>query len=703
MAKDTEKLIRQLSLISYLMAERRPVTAPEIRRDVEGYSVMNEDAFARRFYADRSELEALGIALAVEKPVDGLVEQENYSLPPENFHLPPIAFTDQELAALQTALQLLDGEFAYAEPLRLALQQISWGRPSPLSRPEQSTVALGITGSAGGHEVSARLAKIETAIFRRKTIVFEYHTMERDDVGTRKVDPYQLLYQGGQFYLVGRSHERAAIRVFRLSRIQGKVGYATKAEHDFQRPDDFDPRAYADRIGWQFGDALGTAEVGISDRIAWQIERHFGRYGEMRPDPDPTLPEDRVFLTPYANSRQLIAWVLGLGENARIAGPPELLTEMRERIGLLVERHTGEPQIADQLPGSAEARGAEALERAAAGRRGDDDPDGRAEAAIRPERFARLVTLASILIEAGRGGRVLKEIELRDALQVSDQELREDIALLNVVNFGAGTYVLYAEILPDGTVEVDPEPYGDSFARPARLLPVEAKALIAAIDLIGEHIPEGSLTSVRSKVVAALGEDPADEGLQFSTSGGDDVGIAHVVSEAIAARRLISFEYYKENEDEFSERTVEPYALINGRQGWYLGSYDPSRSSVRHFRLDRIKSASVTDTSFEPRSDVDPAADAAGWPRTGEVPASSRARVWISPERARWAREERSVVAELTDGAVIVELGFAGVDWLVRETLKEAGDAVVLEPAEARESVRRAATAIGSDAALIGG
>ena len=61
MAKDTEKLIRQLSLISYLMAERRPVTANEIRSDVEGYSVMNEDAFARRFYADRSELEALQV------------------------------------------------------------------------------------------------------------------------------------------------------------------------------------------------------------------------------------------------------------------------------------------------------------------------------------------------------------------------------------------------------------------------------------------------------------------------------------------------------------------------------------------------------------------------------------------------------------------------------------------------------------------
>ena len=183
MAKDTEKLIRQLSLISYLMAERRPVTALEIRRDVEGYSGMNEDAFARRFYADRSELESLRIQLTVERPADGAAEQENYSLRPENFHLPAIAFTDKELAALQTALSLLDGEFAYAEPLRLALQQITWGRPSPLRAPEQRSVALGITASAGGHELSARLAKVETAIFRNKTILFDYYTMERDEVG----------------------------------------------------------------------------------------------------------------------------------------------------------------------------------------------------------------------------------------------------------------------------------------------------------------------------------------------------------------------------------------------------------------------------------------------------------------------------------------------------------------------------------------
>ncbi len=688
MAKDTEKLIRQLSLISYLMAERRPVTALEIRRDVEGYSAMNEDAFARRFYADRSELDSLGIALTVERPVDGVAEQENYSLRPENFHLPAIEFSDGELAALQTALSLLDGEFAYAEPLRLALQQISWGRANPLRAPEQRSVALGITASAGGHDLSQRLAKIETAIFRNKTITFDYYTMARDETGTRKVDPYHLLFQGGQFYLLGHSHERDALRVFRLSRIQGKVAYATKAEHDFKgRPDAFDPRAYANRADWQFGDATETAEIRISERIAWQIERHFGRFGAVRQDGD---NGDIVFETRYADRRQLAAWVLRLGEHARVLGPPELERELLDRIELLHERHRGPSLELAAAVAARPQRGQQAASSNGASRRG--------EAAIRPERFARLVTLASILIEAGRAGVDLDALEVCERMQISDAELREDINVLNVVNFGGGSYVLYAEINDAGEIEVDPEPYSDNFARPARLLPVEAKALIAAIDLIGEHLPEGSLRSAREKIVAALGADPMDQGLHVAAAAGDDSAIARVVSEAINERRLLRLDYYKPNEDEFSARVVEPYALVNGREGWYVASFDPERDAVRHFRLDRIRHAEVTEDTFEPRAEVDPAAEVDGWLRTGEVEASRTARVWVAPERARWAREEHRVAEELADGSAIVELRFKGTDFLVRDILAEAGDAAVLEPAEAREAVLAAVARLRTSA-----
>jgi proteasome accessory factor C len=686
MAKDTEKLIRQLSLISYLMAERRPVTALEIRRDVEGYSTMNEDAFARRFYADRSELDSLGIALTVERPVDGVAEQENYSLRPENFHLPAIAFTDAELAALQTALSLLDGEFAYAEPLRLALQQITWGRVNPLRAPEQRAVALGITASAGGHDLSQRLAKIETAIFRNKTITFDYYTMARDATGPRKVDPYHLLFQGGQFYLLGHAHERGALRVFRLSRIQGKVAYATKSEHDFKgRPAGFDPRAYANRAVWQFGEADETAEIWISERIAWQIERHFGRFGEVRPAATANAG-DVVFETRYADRRQLAAWALRLGEHARVLGPPELERELAHRVELLYERHRDEADGARpalELAPPVAGRDPEHAAAASGGAR-------RTEAAIRPERIARLVTLASILIQAGRAGQRLQAVDVCEQMQISDAELREDVNVLNVVNFGGGSYVLYAEIADDGEIEVDPEPYSDNFARPARLLPVEAKALIAAIDLIGEHLPEGSLASSREKIVDALGADPMDQGLHVASAAGDDSQVARLASQAIVDHRLLRLDYYKPNEDEFSVRVVEPYALMNGREGWYVACFDPDRDDVRHFRLDRIRHAEVTETAFAPRPEVDPAAEVDGWLRTGEVQASRVARVWVSPERARWAREERRVSQELADGSVIVELSFKGIDFLVRDVLAEAGDAAVLDPADARAAVRAA-------------
>jgi proteasome accessory factor BC len=679
MAKDTEKLIRQLSLISFLMAQGRPVSALEIKREVEGYSDMNDDAFARRFYADRAELDSLGIELQVEKPGEGFFEAELYSLPPENYYLPAIEFSDDELAALRTALSLLtDGGFAYAEPLRLALQQVAWGHPNPITEGERAPVEMAMTPSAGGRDLSQRLSKIETAISRRKTIEFTYYTMERDETSARKVDPYHLVYRGGQFYLIAYAHERDAVRVFRLSRIQGKVGYASKAEHDFAPPEDFDRRDYARRADWQMGEIEGRARIFLRDRIAWLVERDFGEYGEIRPagKEDAAPGRGSIFETDYASSRELISWVLRWRRNAEVLAPEELRREAEERLSLLRDRHADGLELAETV--DRPLRGS--------GRKGRSNDRG--EGAIRPERFARLVTLAGLLIEAAKQESRLEVDDVCRRLKLSPAELREDIDVLNVVNFGGGTYVLYAEI--DGNeIEVDSEPYGDSFARPARLLPLEAKALVAAIDLFGDHLPQAGLDSAREKIVAALGHDPSEEGLEIAPGGGDDADVARVVNEAIASRRVLELNYYKENEDQFTKRRVEPYRLENGREGWYVECYDLGKGAVRHFKLDRVKEASLTAESFEPRPEVEEVAGVEGWMADGEMPAAEVARVWVSPDRARWLREERTVIEELADGSVVVEVPYAGTSWLVREILRGAGDLVVLEPEDAREAIAK--------------
>jgi proteasome accessory factor C len=248
--------------------------------------------------------------------------------------------------------------------------------------------------------------------------------------------------------------------------------------------------------------------------------------------------------------------------------------------------------------------------------------------------------------------------------------------------------VLYAEVLPSGEIEVDPEPYSDTFDRPARLLPIEARALLAAIELLGVHLSE-HLPTARDKLERALG-DIAKEGLLVSNARTDDA-IARQVGEAIEASRLIELEYYAEYEDEFTTRVAEPYALINSPEGWYVRVFDPAKDELRSFRLDRIKRIDVLDETYERRADLETVADVEGWQRTGQIEGSRVAQVWISPDNARWVAEKRTVLAELPDGAIIVEWAFKGDRYLVKEILKEAGDAAVLEPPDVREAVLAAA------------
>ena len=116
----------------------------------------------------------------------------------------------------------------------------------------------------------------------------------------------------------------------------------------------------------------------VSERIAWQIERHFGRYGEI----GDAEGGDRLFRTGYSNPRGVISWVLGLGANARLQGPPELSKELARRLKLLKDRHGRTLPGADATATPATARSA-ARSGAARGRARRGEPRATATARTR--------------------------------------------------------------------------------------------------------------------------------------------------------------------------------------------------------------------------------------------------------------------------------------------------------------------------------
>src|SRR2546423_14179503 len=299
MSHDTDKLIRQLSLVSFLMAERRPLTARDVKQNVEGYQAMSDEAFARRFYSDRAELLALGVPLDAQR--DEFTGEELYTLRSERYFLPPLELTDDELAALQTCLYLLEGQFAYAEPLRLALQNLALGRPGFDEAPTETARAVELHDPGYSPELPGRLAKLEGAISKNRTVKFTYWSILRDKVRERTVNPYSLLFDRGQWYVVGLDLDDDKVKTFRVSRIRGDIRLATRRERDFRLPEDFDADSYRLPPGWQIGKTQGEARIEVGGDTAWWIERAFGSHGRI---------EDDVFVTDSSDLGQLSSWIL---------------------------------------------------------------------------------------------------------------------------------------------------------------------------------------------------------------------------------------------------------------------------------------------------------------------------------------------------------------------------------------------------------
>lgn len=53
-----------------------------------------------------------------------------------------------------------------------------------------------------------------------RTLEITYHSFSRDEVSTRKIDPYHLWYHQGGLYVIAYDHLRGEVRIFALERLE---------------------------------------------------------------------------------------------------------------------------------------------------------------------------------------------------------------------------------------------------------------------------------------------------------------------------------------------------------------------------------------------------------------------------------------------------------------------------------------------------
>jgi proteasome accessory factor BC len=661
MSHDTDKLIRQLSLVAFLMAERRPLTARDVKSNVEGYSEMSDEAFARRFYSDRAELLALGVPLQSQR--DEFTGEELYTLRSENYFLPQLDLKDDELAALQTALYLLEGKFAYAEPLRLALQNLALGRPGFAEPATGTAVRVEVLDPDYSPEMPGRLGKLETAISKQRTIKFPYYSISRNTESERTVNPYALLTDFGVWYVIGADlDDGSRVKKFRVSRIRGDIRFATRRERDFRMPE-FEIDDYVGRPPWQIGDLVGEARVEVAHDTAWWVERVFGESGHLDGD---------VFVTEYSSLEQLGSWILRQDGRAIPQEPDELRRLIKESLQRVRERHEGElPKLA-----------------AAASPAASDGSGERPAGPVEPERFAVLQSLLAYLLAAcGEGtDAVIPAREIVERFSIPEEELEEHLQLLNLVNFGGGCYTVYAELDGDN-VRVDKELYGDTFRTPPRLTPLEARAIRLALEFVGPMIAADAhtpLDRVRRKLEETFGQFELTQTPEPHV-GSDEEQLVATFTQAIRDRKLVEIEYQKEGEQTWSKRVVEPYSLERSLPNWYVHTWDRTREGEKSFRLDRMRSAKLIDETFEPREGFEPT-------RLGDA---RTVKVLYTKPIARWALERGA--RPLRDGTALAEMPVGSAEWLVGEILSYRGEAIVIEPEDLRTRIAGRAKTLASE------
>ena len=189
------------------------------------------------------------------------------------------------------------------------------------------------------------------------------------------------------------------------------------------------------------------------------------------------------------------------------------------------------------------------------------------------------------------------------------------------------------------------------------------------------HTP---LDRVRKKLEETFGQFE-DHQTPETRSELDEEELVATLSRGIAERRVVAIEYLKEGEETPNERLVEPYTFERVLPNWIIHTWDRSSDGERSFRLDRMRSARVTDDRFEPRDGFDP----------HFLEDALQVRVRYAKPVARY-RVERGAT-RLTDGSALATLRVGSRDWLISEILADRGEAVVLEPADVRPAIAKRA------------
>ncbi|KUF14018.1 MULTISPECIES: helix-turn-helix transcriptional regulator [Streptomyces] len=328
------KAERLMNLALCLLGTRRPLSKRELRESIEAYveafgpapgaafgpgrsalsgpPAGSEDSFNRMFERDKDDLRELGLVIETVENLDGEV---GYLARRDSNRLPPVRLDAEEAAALGLAAKVWQ-QARLAGAASGALQKLrAAGLPEDVD-PYEAHGAL--EPRIPVHE--AAFEPLMLACRDRRPVVFEYRKATAAHPAPRHVEPWALECWRGHWYLAGWDRDREAERVFRLSRITGKVR-SRAGKFRAEVPDVVTVRETV--ASWAGEKADRTALIRLRKGAGYPLRAKAVGARELDEDWD-------ELEIPYGHG--LDAWLVEFGPDVVVVEPAELRADVVDRL-----------------------------------------------------------------------------------------------------------------------------------------------------------------------------------------------------------------------------------------------------------------------------------------------------------------------------------------------------------------------------------
>lgn len=357
------KVHRQLDLIALFVSRHYPLTRAQIWDEVEGYRTQlggDQASLRRMFERDKKELLRLGFPLKVEEdPLGESGEQYRYRLSHRDFYLPylrliregaeleprpkrsttpPASLPPEDAWQLAEALHAYrrNPDLPHAHAAESAFRKLTFDLASPESEFGTASIIL----SSDDEEARARVEHLSDAIRQRRRARFDYHSISRDEVARRRVEPWALLFKFNRWYLVARDLDREARRIFRISRMSE---LEVDDEADAWSPVDLDLSEWTTADAWNLpGDEARATTVDVLmtfPRSLWADRNERGELIETRAGGATVRRFTVRSMDPF------LRWLLTFGREVEVEAPESVaraLNDLRSRVADLHRDSGGE-------------------------------------------------------------------------------------------------------------------------------------------------------------------------------------------------------------------------------------------------------------------------------------------------------------------------------------------------------------------------